>query len=93
MGFIKKNNYDISELGITLPTAYAKIGHVSIDEQGTARAIFNIQQSREDVINKNPLERITVSLSIDKTQPIYSQLYLAAKETKFTDWEDDIVEE
>lgn len=92
MGFIKKNNYNVNKLGIELPTAYAKIAYITIDASGNAHATFNIQQTREDVINKNPLERVNITALVDKTQPIYSQLYVVAKETKFVDWEDDIVE-
>lgn len=93
MGFISKKNYEIKDLGVVLPTAYAMIDHISIDKNGKAHATFSIQQSREDVINKNPLERINVTVDIDKTQPIYSQVYIAAKESKFADWEDNIVED
>ena len=93
MGLMKKQEYEVKSLGITIPTVYAKIGHLLIDENGRARATFNIHQSRENTINNRPLDRISVSTVIDKTQPIYSQLYIAAKEGVFADWIDDIVEE
>ena len=93
MGFIKKGEYTVKDLGIAVPNAYAKIGHVSINEAGFAHATFNIQQNREDAIQKNPLERISITATIDKTQPIYAQLYVIAKESEFADWEDDIIEE
>ena len=32
------------------------------------------------------------SCNIDKTAPIYEQLYLKAKEEYFSNWQDDIVE-
>lgn len=93
MGFIKKDSYVVTDLGIEIPTAYAKIAHVSINDKGVAHAVFNIQQNREDAVQKNPFERISISAQIDKTQPIYAQLYVIAKESEFMDWEDDIVEE
>ena len=92
MGFIKKTNYTVNKLGMVLPIAYAIIDHISIGKNGKALATFNIQQTREDALQKNPLEKINVTVDIDKTQPIYSQIYVAAKETNFIDWEDDIVE-
>lgn len=91
MGFIRKD-YEIKDLGIIIPTAYAKISNVHIDSQGNAYASFEIQQSRNDIAIKNSLENIYLFKLIDKTQPIYAQLYIAAKEEFFADWEDDIVE-
>ena len=91
MGFIRKN-YEVKDLGITIPSAYAKISNIHIDIEGKAYATFEVQQSREDVAKKQSLEIVSFSKEIDKTQPIYSQLYIAAKEELFSDWEDDIVE-
>lgn len=91
MGFIRKKEYTIENLGITIPEAYAKIERLLIDNDGNAHATFNIHQSRENTNNKIPLERKTFSVIIDKTLPIYSQVYISAKNEIFSDWEDDIV--
>ena len=93
MGLFKKQEYQVKELGITIPEVYAKIGHLTIDEDGKARAVFNIHNNRENTMSKRPLDIVMITTNIDKTKPIYSQVYIAAKETTFVDWEDDIIEE
>lgn len=93
MGLMLNQEYVIDDLGISIPTAYAKIGTISISETGTARTVFNIHKTRESVIDKVPLTKKLISVDIDKTLPIYSQIYTAAKEYAFKDWEDDIIEE
>ena len=91
MGLIKKNNYNIEELGITVPQAYARLISISLDCNGNANAIFNIHQNREDTVRKSPLDKVYIDTKINKDLPIYEQIYIAAKETIFNDWEDDIV--
>ncbi len=46
---LKKTNYTIEEMGITIPTAYAQITNLFIDLSGEAHARFSIQQTREDI--------------------------------------------
>lgn len=92
MGFIK-SNHTIEKLGLTLPTAYARIINIHVDKDGRAYGTLAIQQSREDVGTLRPLDQVTIDVQIDKTAPIFEQLYLKAKEEQFADWEDDIVEE
>lgn len=90
MGF-KTKNYEVSELGITLPTAYAQIETLTADINGEVCATFAIQQNREDIATKAILERKTFMSKIDKTKPVYEQLYVAAKPELFNEWEDDIM--
>ena len=92
MGF-KTTNYEVAELGITLPTAYAQIETFTTDINGEVYATFAIQQNREDIVTKTILEHKTFMCKIDKSQPLYKQLYIAAKPELFPNWEDDIVEE
>ena len=91
MGFIKKN-HEIKDMGIILPDAYAQIGNLSVGIDGHATAIFLIQQSRENITNKDSFDTVVYRCSIDKTLPIYKQVYEKAKLDIFVDWEDDIVE-
>ena len=91
MGFIKQN-HTIEKLGLTLPNAYARIINVHIDADGKAYGTFAIQQSREEVGTLRPLDQINVDMVIDKTAPIFEQLYIKAKEEAFAGWDDDIVE-
>ena len=90
---LKTTNYEIKDLGITVPDAYAQITSIFADKNGKAYADFSIQQNREDVGIKSPFARVSLSCDIDKTQPLYTQLYNKAKEDVFAGWEDDIVEE
>lgn len=89
---LKTTNYEIKRSGITVPTAYAQIAQIEISEDGTCYANFKIQQTR-DSMNLTALDNVNVICKIDKSLPIYEQVYNAAKETDFVGWEDDIVEE
>lgn len=90
---LKTTNYEIRELGLTVPTAYAQLAHVSVDLDGSASGIFIIQQARKDIGVKEALGKEFFRCKVDKTKPIHTQIYTAAKERVFTDWEDDIIEE
>lgn len=89
---LKTTNYEIKDLGITVPTAYAQVTSLFIGKDGRAYADFSIQQNREDVGTKDAFTKERVNCTVDKTQPIYTQVYNKAKETIFEGWEDDIVE-
>ena len=90
---LKTTNYEVKDLGITVPTAYAQVTSLFIDKAGNAYADFSIQQNRDDIGTKEAFTKESISCTIDKTQPIYTQVYNNAKETIFKDWEDDIVDE
>lgn len=89
MGFIKKN-YVNERMGIELPEAYARICDISVDGGNNAQAIFIIQQSREATYDKQPIEGVVFNMCIDRSKSVYEQIYSAAKESIFSDWEDDI---
>ena len=91
MGFIRKN-YEVKDIGITIPSAYAKITNVYIGEDDVAYTTFAIQQTRDDIGKKDSLETVSFRSTIVKTQPIYTQIYTAAKAELFADWEDNIIE-
>lgn len=88
---LKTTNYLIEEKGITIDTAYAKIGSIFVNGN-RATANFNIQQSREQTESLEPLDTISVSCTIDKEKPLHEQMYVKAKEEVFKDWEDDMPE-
>ena len=90
---LKKSNYEIKEMGLTIPEAYAQITHLSTDLNGNATAVFEVQQSRESIMKNRAFETIRYGTKIDKDLPVYKQVYEKAKETIFEGWEDDIVEE
>ena len=88
---LKTTNYTIQNLGITVPEANARIVHLNVHLDNTANALFEIQQSRAAIGVNKPLERCSLSCTIDKEAPIHAQVYTKAKETFFAGWEDDIV--
>lgn len=88
---LKKVNYTVTSLDLVLPTAYAIISKLEVDKMGNGKALFEIQQDRENAENSNPLETKEVNFIADKTGAIYEQAYLAGKADIFVDWEDDII--
>lgn len=92
MGLIKKN-YVNERMGLAFDEAYARICDISVDGENNAQAIFIIQQSREATYEKQPIDGVVFNMCIDRSKPVYEQLYSAAKESVFSDWEDDIPSE
>lgn len=88
---LKINNYNVDNMNLILPTAYAQITHLSIDLNGNTNAIFSIQQNRDMIAKNEAIETKHIRCLIDKEQPIYTQVYIKAKESIFEGWEDDIV--
>ena len=87
---LKKTNYEVKSLGITLENAYAKVTSIYIDKVGNAKAILSVQQSREVFKELNYLENIEFNFVNDKIENVFEQAYLTAKQGVFASWEDDI---
>ena len=87
---LKTTNYSVPSLGVTLDAAYALISDLYVDKQGNGKAVFEIQQSRENALGLAPLESVEVNFTADKTGAIYDQAYTAGKAQKFNGWQDDI---
>jgi hypothetical protein len=90
---LKTTNYTVSDIGITIPNAYARVTNINVGLDGAATAIMEIQQTRSDVGSKPALSIEMVRCDIDKDLPLFEQIYEAAKLDKFNEWDDDIVEE
>ena len=90
---LKTTNYNVQSYNLTLAEAYAQITNLSIDKDGYASAIFEVQQTRNDISNSTPLETYFFNCAIDKDLPVHKQVYEAAKLELFPSWEDDIVED
>ena len=90
---LKTTNYEVKDFGITIPEAYARLTNININVDGEAFGTFEIHQTRENLIENYPLERIHVNYVIDKDLPVHNQIYVKAKEELFPGWEDDIVKE
>jgi hypothetical protein len=87
---LKKQNYAIEELGITLPEAYCLVTSVRMD-RSVMRVVAEIQQTREATSQKEPLERVFVNGPFDITQPSFPQAYALVKQQLGDGWGDDIV--
>lgn len=88
---LKTTNYEVKDLGIILPEAYAQIVNISTSISGEAVARIAISKSREDIQKLTPVSVEIITSNIDKDSPIYEQMYVVAKENTFKCWEDDIV--
>lgn len=74
---LKKTNYEVRDLGITLPSAYAVVR--KLDRFGTkGYAELWINKSREDALDKNYLERRSVCFDLVDGENPYTAAYRAA---------------
>lgn len=78
---LKKSNYEVKELGLTLETAYAVIHSLQISgTKGTAE--FYIQNSpRENAFALKPLERKFVQFPVNRNENPFETAYNYAKGT------------
>lgn len=77
---LKKTNYEIKELGITLPEAYAMVKDLEI--KGTeAVAKIAVQQSRDFAMSKTPIASATVRFTVNRNENPYETAYKIAKGT------------
>ena len=82
---LKKTNYKIESLGITLPQAYAIIKDLVINGE-SARADFVIQASRENARNLKPLEIKTLHFKVDRNTNPYETAYIESKKPIVVDY-------
>ena len=79
-----KENYESKKLGITLSKAYAYITDFKMREtngETYGRAIFSIQTSRENCVEKAPIEEVILeSVKLDRTKNVLTQVYEKMKE-------------
>lgn len=75
---LKTRNYEVKNLGITLPEAYAIIKNIRISgEYGTATIV--IQQTRELALEKAPLEVVEIGFAVNRNENPYITAYHEAK--------------
>ena len=89
---LKKKNYEVEKIGITLPLAYAQVREISIYENECNATIF-VHKNRETVERFAPIETKTLCFKFDRSENLLEQIYAKAKGSYFADWEDDIVTE
>jgi hypothetical protein len=82
---LKTTNY-ITKTGVPLPTAYAKIRTLVLNSNGSVRATFGIQQSREHFDNYEPIETVSVETvnPWDRKTPLEKVAYEAVKSETYT---------
>lgn len=78
---LKKNNYEVKDLGLTLETAYAVIHRLEVDgTHGVAE--FYIQNSpRDNAFNLKPLERKVITFEVNREENPFTTAYNTAKGT------------
>lgn len=81
---LKKTNYEIKSLGITLPEAYAIVKNLTINGE-SARADFAVQTSRESASNLKPLEIKTLHFKVDRNTNPYETAYIESKKQVVTE--------
>ena len=93
MGLVTKN-YNIENLGLEIPEAYAIIKYISIYRK-KCTANFVVQQTRDKALNFTPVQTEILEFDIVDEENPYTTAYTLAKEEgqPFYGWDDDIVTE
>lgn len=91
---LKKTNYEVKDLGITLPIAYAVVRKLDRHGDGVYAELW-IHNSRQNALNKNFLERHSVSFTIknERENPLEAAYKEATtRHTHIEKYESDEVE-
>lgn len=78
---LKTTNYEIKELGITLPEAYAVLSKIRSHGPHYV-AEFSVQTSREAALSKRPICVRTIVFDADRKDNLFEMAYKAAKEQR-----------
>ncbi len=89
---LKKSNYEIKSLGITLPEAYAIVKNVSMT-RNNGYADIVIQSSRDNAINLAPLETVKIKFKANVEENPVTLAYAKAKEKRTVDVYDELTGE
>lgn len=77
---LKTKNYVSKTTGLTLPEAYAVLGDLVVNRHtNNARAIFLVQESRENTKNFKPLDEVEVHFTWDRKTDPAKMAYETAK--------------
>ena len=75
---LKKTNYIVNKLGITLPEAYAYVKELSINgDSGTALIV--VQTTRERCKTLAPIEAHYIPFKVDREENPYKTVYETSK--------------
>lgn len=76
---LKRSNYEVKNMGVTLPQAYAVIRKLNInDDYGTAE--LAVQANRELAFDKDPYETVNIFFKVNRNENPYKTAYAKAKE-------------
>lgn len=84
MGF-KTKNFEVKELGITLPEAYAVVDEIKIEGE-CGYAYIKVQTSRENALNNSlkPFYVERIDFFVERNENPYETVYRKAKEPKIS---------
>lgn len=79
---LKKENYQIEKLGLTLPVAYAILHRLEVcGDRGFAE--FRIQNSpRENALGLKPLDVVNIEFAVDRNENPFVTAYREAKKVE-----------
>lgn len=76
---LKKENYEVKNMGVTLPQAYAVIRKLNINgNYGTAE--LAVHANRELALTKTPYEMKNITFQVNRNESPYKTAYAKAKE-------------
>lgn len=80
---LKTNNYVSKTLGVTLPTAYAVLSTLIVEKDNRVRAIFSIQNTRENTQVLASIDKVEINFIWDRlSNPVEKAYELARTEIK-----------
>lgn len=84
---LKKTNYYVKSLGMTLPQAIAFVTNCKTDRENGV-ATIGVFASRENALDKSiqPFETVNVSFKVDRNENDRSTAYRTAKTPKVYEW-------
>lgn len=82
---LKTKNFEVKELGITLPEAYAVVDLIKIEGE-SGYALIKVQTSRENALNNSlkPFYEERIDFVVERNENPYETVYKKAKEPKIT---------
>lgn len=76
---LKTTNYEVHNLGITLPEAYAKIREMRLRKDNVVDVTFVVQTTRENTERLAPIETRSIHFTWDRKSDLAETAYAEAK--------------
>ena len=81
---LKTTNYQVKDLGIVLPNAYALLRDIKVNNDWVT-ALFVIQSDRENATALKPIETVTITFKFNRNENPIETAYTLVK-GKITDY-------